>query len=134
MARCSGIRADGGRCGAQAIRSSEYCVNHHPDYEDARRRRNSKGGKRGGRGRPVSELARLGARFEELADKVLSGEVERGVGAVAGQLLNGTRACVRDGLAAREQEELVARLESLEEALETKAGNGGRRWGAETRA
>src|ERR671913_2367327 len=121
MARCSGIRADGGRCGAQAIRSSEYCVNHHPDYEDARRRRNSKGGKRGGRGRPVSELARLGARFEELADKVLSGEVERGVGAVAGQLLNGARACVRDTLAAREQEELIARLEELEAALERNA-------------
>src|SRR5215208_1999124 len=129
MARCSGIRADGGRCGAQAIRSSEYCVNHHPDYEDARRRRNSKGGRRGGRGRPVSELARLGARFEELADKVLSGEVERSVGAVAGQLLNGARACIRDSLAAREQEELVGRLEDLEAALERNNG-GDRRWGA----
>src|ERR687894_396666 len=118
MARCSGIRADGGRCGAQAIRSSEFCVNHHPDYEDTRRRRNSKGGKRGGRGRPTSELARLAARFEGLADKVLSGEVERGIGAVAGQLLNGARACVRDGMAAREQEELIARLEALEEALQ----------------
>ena len=70
------------------------------------------------------------ARFEDLAEKVLSGEIERGVGAVVGQLLNGARACVRDGLAAREQEELVARLEALEEALETKAGNGGRRCGA----
>ncbi len=127
MARCSGIRADGGRCGAQAIRSSEYCVSHHPDYEDARRRRNSKGGKRGGRGRPSVELARLQARFEELAEKVLNGEVERGVGAVAGQLLNGARACVRDGMAAREQEELVARLEALEKGLEQK---GGTRWGA----
>src|SRR5215212_5676621 len=120
MALCSGIRADGGRCGAQAIRSSEYCVNHHPDYEDARRRRNSKGGRRGGRGRPVSELARLGARFEELADKVLAGEVERGVGAVVGQLLNGARACVCDGVAAREQEELIGRMEQLEGALEAK--------------
>jgi radical SAM superfamily enzyme YgiQ (UPF0313 family) len=129
MARCSGIRADGGRCGAQAIRSSEYCVNHHPDYEDTRRRRNSKGGRSGGRGRPTSELARLASRFEELADKVLSGEVERGLGAVAGQLLNGARACVRDGLAAREQEELVARLEALEGALE-RSKQGGSRWGA----
>ncbi len=129
MARCSGIRADGGRCGAQAIRSSEYCVNHHPDYEDARRRRNSKGGKRGGRGRPSVELVRLQTRFEDLAEKVLSGEVDRGVGAVVGQLLNGARACVRDGLAAREQEELVARLEALEEGLERNTG-GGRRWGA----
>jgi hypothetical protein len=129
MARCSGIRADGGRCGAQAIRSSEYCVNHHPDYEDTRRRRNSKGGRSGGRGRPTSELARFASRFEELADKVLSGEVERGLGAVAGQLLNGARACVRDGLAAREQEELVARLEALEGALE-RSKQGGSRWGA----
>jgi hypothetical protein len=129
MALCSGIRADGGRCGAQAIRSSEYCVNHHPDYEDARRRRNSKGGKRGGRGRPSVELARLQAHFEELAEKVLSGEVERGVGAVVGQLWNGARACVRDTLTAREQEELVARLEALEEGLERNSG-GGRRWPA----
>ena len=69
-------------------------------------------------------------RFEELADKVLAGEVERSVGAVVGQLLNGARACARDGLAAREQEELVARLTALEEELETKTGNGGRRWRA----
>jgi hypothetical protein len=118
MARCSGIKADGGRCGAQAIRSSEFCVNHHPDYEDTRRRRNSKGGKRGGRGRPAAELARLQRRFEELAEQVLSGEVERARGAVAGQLLNGARACVRDALTAREQEELVERMEALEQALE----------------
>jgi hypothetical protein len=128
MALCSGIRADGGRCKAQAISGSEWCFNHHPEYEQARRRRASKGGKRGGRGRPSAELARLQARFEELAEMVLRGEVERGVGAVVGQLLNGARACVRDGLAAREQEELVARLEALEEALENRKGD--RRWGA----
>jgi hypothetical protein len=124
MALCSGIRADGGRCKAQAINNSEWCFNHHPDYEEARRRRASKGGKRGGRGRPSVELARLQARFEELAEKVLAGDVERGVGAVVGQLLNGARACVRDALAAREQEELVARLEALEETLEANARDG----------
>jgi hypothetical protein len=83
MALCSGIRADGGRCKAQAIRGSEWCFNHHPDYEEARQRRASKGGKRGGRGRPVSEFARLQGRFEDLANKVLSGEVERARAAVA---------------------------------------------------
>ena len=128
MTLCSGIRADSGRCEAQAIRGSDYCFNHHPDYEEARQRRASKGGKRGGRGRPVSELARLQGRFEDLANKVLSGEVERAKAAVACQLLNGARACVRDGLAAREQEELVERLEDLEGALEQKKG--GSRWGA----
>jgi hypothetical protein len=130
MSVCSGIRADGSRCKAQAMRNSAFCIGHDPDQAEARRRRASKGGKRGGRGRPSVELARLQASFEGLAEKVLSGEIERGVGAVAGQLLNGARACVRDGLAAREQEELVSRLEALEGALETKAGNGGRRWGA----
>jgi hypothetical protein len=100
------------------MRNSQWCINHDPDKAEARRRRASKGGKRGGRGRPSVELARLQARFEDLAEKVLSGDVERGVGAVAGQLLNGARACVRDALVAREQEELVARLEILEEALE----------------
>ena len=128
MSVCSGIRADGGRCKAQAMRNSEWCINHHPDQAEVRRRRASKGGKRGGRGRPSVELARLQGHFEELADKVLSGEVERGVGAVVGQLLNGARACVRDGLAAREQEELVERLEGLEEALEQRKGE--RRYGA----
>ena len=125
MSICSGIRADGGRCKAQAMRNSEWCINHHPDHEQARRRRASKGGKRGGRGRPSIELARLQGRFEELADKVLSGEVERGVGAVVGQLLNGARACVRDGLAAREQEELVGRLEELERLLEARVSRRG---------
>jgi hypothetical protein len=132
MGLCSGIRADGGRCKAQAMRNSDYCIGHDPDQADARRRRASKGGKRGGRGRPSAELARLQARFEGLAEKVLSDDaekrVDRAVAAVAGQLLNGARACVRDGLAAREQEELVARLEELEAALETRKD--GRRWGA----
>jgi hypothetical protein len=106
---------------------SSYCYVHHPDHSEERQRHGSKGGKRGGRGRPTSELARLASRFEELADKVLSGEVERGVGAVAGQLLNGARACVRDGLTAREQEELIARIEALEEALPLEQ-KGNRRW------
>ena len=128
MVKCSAITRSGERCRGVAIDSSGLCYAHHPDHAEDRRRAARKGGHRGGRGRPTSELARLASRFEDLADKVLSGEVERGVGAVAGQLLNGARACVRDGLTAREQEELVARLEALEEALA--ANRGGKRWGA----
>src|SRR5215212_5424395 len=128
MSLCAGIRADGGRCGAQAMHGSTFCIGHDPEQAEARRRRASKGGRRGGRGRPSSELARLGARFEELADRVLREEVERGIGAVAGQLLNGARACARDGLAAREQEELAQRLEEIEEALALRKGNN--TWGA----
>jgi hypothetical protein len=124
MSLCSGIRADSGRCKAQAIRGEEWCVNHHPDHEGTRRRRNSKGGRRGGRGRPSTELARLRDRFEALADEVLSGDVPRAEAAVAAQLLNGARACTRDILAAREQEELVQRLEALEDGLEMQRQGG----------
>ena len=128
MAKCSAITQAGAACKGIPIEGSEWCWVHHPDHAEERRRHGARGGKRGGRGRPTSELARLASRFEELADKVLSGEVERGVGAVAGQLLNGARACVRDGLTAREQEELIERLEALEQAVETRRG--GNRWGA----
>jgi hypothetical protein len=127
MARCSGIRADGGRCGAQAIRSSEYCVNHHPDYEDARRRRNSKGGRRGGRGRPRLELADIKRRLSDLADDVLAGEVEKGVAAVASQVLNVYLRAVSVEMKAREQEELEARLEEVEELLRQRKED---KWGA----
>ena len=126
MGKCTAITRGGGRCKGVAIDGSGLCYSHHPDHKQDRRRAARKGGKRGGRGRPTSELARLGVRFEELADKVLSGEVERAAGAVAGQLLNGARACVRDGLAAREQEELEARIAALEADTAAK----GERWGA----
>jgi hypothetical protein len=128
MARCSGIRVDGGRCGAQAIRSSEYCVNHHPDYEDARRRRNSKGGKRGGRGRPQVELGDIKRRLSDLADDVLEGRQDKSVAAVASQILNVCLRAISVELKAREQLEITERLEALEEDLGHKGGSG--RWGA----
>ena len=120
MAKCTAITRGGNRCKGDAIDSSGYCYSHHPDHAEDRKRAARKGGKRGGRGRPVTELARLGARFEELADMVLRGEVDRADGAVAGQLLNGARACTRDGLKAREVEELERRLEELEEIMQRK--------------
>jgi hypothetical protein len=128
LAKCAGITQVGTACKGTPIDGSGYCYVHHPDHAEQRRRHGSKGGKRGGRGRPSAELARLGARFEELADKVLSGDAARSDAAVAGQLLNGARACVRDGLAAREQEELVARLEELERTIEQRKD--GNRWPA----
>jgi hypothetical protein len=127
MARCSGIRADGGRCGAQAIRSSEYCVNHHPDYEEARRRRNSKGGRRGGRGRPQAELANIKGRLSDLADDVLEEKVDKGAAAVAGQLLNTYLRAVSVEMKLREVEELGRRMEELEGLL---AARKERPWGA----
>src|SRR5215210_392398 len=53
MSLCTAITQDGGRCKARAIKGSQWCYNHHPDHSEERQRHASKGGKRGGRGRPA---------------------------------------------------------------------------------
>lgn len=117
MSLCSGIKADGGRCKAQAISDTEWCFNHHPDYEEQRRRRGSKGGKRGGRGRPVVELAAIKSKLEILADDVLSGSVDRSDAAVVAQIYNTVIRAVATGLKAKEVEEIEGRVEELEALL-----------------
>src|SRR5215213_9976414 len=126
MARCAAIKPNGERCKAEAMPGAEWCWSHHPDYEQARRRRASKGGKRGGRGRPQAELAGIKARLSELADDVLEGRQDKGVAAVASQVLNVYLRAVSVELKVKEQFELVERLESLEEGLEQSRGRGSR--------
>ena len=125
MSRCAGIRADGGRCKAEAMPEAEWCWNHHPDYEQARRRRASKGGKRGGRGRPQAELQEAKQLVRGLAAGVLQGTIDRSDAAVCGQLYNVYLRAVSVELKAREQLELTERLEALEEALEQRKGQRG---------
>jgi hypothetical protein len=57
---------------------------------------------------------------------VLEEKVDKGVGAVASQILNVYLRAVSVELKAREQQELIERLEALEEAQ----SRGGNRWGA----
>ena len=125
MSICSGIRADGGRCKAQAMRNSEWCINHHPNYEQERRRRASKGGKRGGRGRPSVELASLREENADIRRRLLEGELLPNVAAVAVQSINTDIRALGAAMKAREQEELLERLEALEQSRE----GGRRRWG-----
>src|SRR5215210_4221204 len=129
MSLCAGIKPDGGRCGAQAMRGSGWCIGHDPDKAEARRRRASKGGKRGGRGRPVAELAALRSENADIRRRLLEGGAEGlapNVAAVAVQSLNTDARLVVAALKAREQEELEERLA----ALEAQAGDAkGRKWG-----
>ena len=125
MSVCSGIRADGGRCQAQAMRNSEWCINHHPDRSEVRRRRASKGGKRGGRGRPIAELGSLRDENSDIRRRLLEGELLPNVAAVAVQSINTDIRAVGATLKAREQEELIERLQALEETLESRKGD---RW------
>ena len=117
MRTCSGIRADGVRCQAQPMRNSEWCLNHDPDRVEANRRRSSKGGKRGGRGRPVSELGALRDENAAIRKRLLDRELLPGVASVAIQSLNVDIRAVATTLRAKEQEELEARLEELEAAI-----------------
>ncbi len=125
MSLCSGIRADGGRCKAQATRSSSFCIGHDPDRAGDRRRRASKGGKRGGRGRPQAELADIKRRLLELTDAVLDGSQNRANAAVASQLLNTLIRCCGLELKVREVDELDARLQELESLLARQKERGG---------
>ena len=118
MAGCAGIKADGGRCGAQAIRGEDWCFNHHPNYEEQRRRRSSRGGKRGGRGRPMAELSDLKAQLSDLYTSVLTDMVEPKTGAVLAQITNAQIRITEVELKVKEQVELTERLEQLEELAE----------------
>jgi hypothetical protein len=128
MSVCSGIRADGGRCKAQAMRNSEWCINHHPDQAELRRRRASKGGKRGGRGRPIAELGALRDENAEVRRRLLEGELLPNVAAVTVQSINTDIRAVGAAMKAREQEEILERIAALERSAET--AKGGSRWGA----
>ena len=72
------------------------------------------------------KIARISARIEQIAEDVLSNKIDRGRGAVAGQLLSYVLGGLKIGLQAREQEEIVARLEELERGNERRKE--GRAW------
>ncbi len=129
MVKCSAITQAGTVCKGTPIDGSSYCYVHHPDHAEERRRHGSKGGKRGGRGRPLSELTGIKARLSDLADDVLEEKVDKGVAAVAGQVLNVYLRAVALEMKAKEQLEVIGRLEALEKAA-SEHRPGGRRWGA----
>jgi proteasome assembly chaperone (PAC2) family protein len=81
---------------------------------------------RAARAKPSRELAGIKRQLQELTDGVLSGEVERGVAAVCAQLLNVKLRAVEVERRVKEQEEVIERIEALEQAQQ----RGGSRWGA----
>jgi hypothetical protein len=122
MRTCSGIRTDGGRCQAQPMRNSEYCLNHDPSRAEENRRRSSKGGQRGGRGRPRVEVTNVKTQLQELADAVCDNEINRADAAVVSQILNVLLRAITIEAQLREQEEFAQRLEALEAALAHRKG------------
>ena len=118
MAKCSGITQAGAACKGIPIEGSQWCYMHHPDRADERRRHGSKGGKRGGRGRPIAELGSLRDENADIRRRLLEGELPPNVAAVAVQSINTDIRAVGATLKARETEEITERLEELETLLE----------------
>ena len=104
MAKCAAITQAGAACKGIAIEGSGYCYAHHPDHATERCRYGSRGGKRGGRGRPVAELGALRAENGDIRERLLEGELPPGVAAVAIQSINTDIRAVSAALRAREQE------------------------------
>jgi hypothetical protein len=114
--------------GCIPIDGSQWCHAHHPDRTDERRRHGSKGGKRGGRGRPITELGALRDENADIRRRLLEGELLPNVAAVAVQSINTDIRAVGAAMKAREAEEVERRLEELETLLEQRKGE--RRYGA----
>src|SRR5215210_2356728 len=125
--RCNAITGSGTRCRGIAIDSSGLCHAHHPDRAEQRKRYASKGGRRGGRGRPVSEVHAVKDKLQDLADRVLDGSLNRADAAVASQIWNVLLRAVSVEMKVHEQMELEGRIEELERLLQR--DEGGQRWG-----
>lgn len=122
MARCAGNTRDGRQCTAIVKPPQTYCYQHDPARAEERRRNASRAGRSTG-GREVRDLKR---RISDVVDGVLSGEIDKGSAAVAIQGLNAYRATLETERKITEQEELMERLEALEQVSE----RGSKPWGA----
>ncbi len=123
MARCAGSKRDGTPCERIVGAPQRYCYAHDPGRASERRRNASKAGA----SRPSREILDIKNHLKELTLEVLSGAVATAPYAVANQLINTRLRAVEVERKIREQDELLERIERLEEQATEK---GGRRWGS----
>jgi len=79
MARCTGLKGDGSQCGRIVGDLQQFCYAHDPSKSEQRRAAASKAGKT----RTGGELPEIKNKLRQLADDVLNGTVDKGVGSVA---------------------------------------------------
>jgi flagellar motility protein MotE (MotC chaperone) len=111
MPACPGIKRDGTRCAVVVSGPNDYCYQHDP-ARAAERRRNAS---RAARSRPSREISAIKAQLQDLAQDVLSGDLETGRAAVVNQLLNTRLRALELERKIREVDELTERLERLEQ-------------------
>jgi hypothetical protein len=102
------------------VRASQmYCYAHDQAQAEARSRNASKAA----RGKPSRELAQVKEQLRALADDVLTGAADQDAAAVASRILGVYLRAVEQERKLREQEEILERIE----ALEQRANRGGQR-------
>ncbi len=111
MPRCLGSKPDSSPCERIVGASQSYCYSHDPRRQEER----SRNAARAGRSKPSKELSEVKKRLRELAEAVISGDVDRADAAVAGQLYGTYIRAVGVELKVKEVLELEARIERLEE-------------------
>lgn len=116
MKRCQAIKANGGRCERIVSPEQDYCYSHDPDRQAERKRNAARGGRV--KASSAGEIARVKANLQALADDTLAGEVDTRATAVVTQVWNAYLSAIRTELKVKEIEELEARLEELEKALQ----------------
>ena len=117
---CTATKRDGSLCTLPSYGSDGLCWAHDPKNAERRRR----GQSRGGKSKPSKELAGIKQRLSDLADDVLEAKVDRGVAAVASQILNVYLRSIELERKIRETDELEERIRRLEEGK-----TGEPRWG-----
>lgn len=121
MPRCAGEKRDGTRCTAIVKPPNEYCYQHDPANAEQRKKAASKGGRaKGGK-----ELRAVKGQLQDITNAVLK-DLDPRRGAVAVQALSAMLRAVEVGRKIEEQEELVERIQRLEEAAQN--GGGSRAW------
>jgi len=123
MVRCSAIKSNGQRCERIVSGSESYCYSHDPD----RARERSTNASKAARTKNGTALTEIKDALRTLADDVISGNVERGRAAVAGQLYGVLLKAIEQERKLKEVEELEERLSLLEQAQPRSPG--GSTWG-----
>ena len=132
MTRCPGITREGEPCKGFVRPGDTYCVAHDLDRAAERKRAASKAGK----SKPSAEFREVKAQLRQLANDVISGRVEKGKASVVAQVLGVWCKAAEAEVKFREFEqvtlpefqEVVARLEAIEEAQARQRERGG--WSA----
>lgn len=112
MAQCGAIKADGGRCKNLAAKGSEWCSAHDPAHAERRRRAARKGGRSKGGGAELKEVKR---EVRAVIGGVLNGRVDKSAGSVALQGFNVLIRATEQERKMMEQDELLERIEALEQ-------------------